>query len=174
MVRCQSIIVQNSSPAPITSTTDNCSTSKLFSLGFSQKKWKPPPKGEGAIDADQTPLLAPHLDGAEKKFVYVCGRMDRCGQQTDKTDAGQLACLSICSRPWFNESVCVVGKACRVKASTWCVGFPSPPHRKRNKFSRSDQNHTFWVLLILSQSFYFLNGQKPWFFSDQTLKNKKK
>lgn len=38
MVRCQSIIVQNSSPAPITSTTDNCSTSKLFSWGFSQKK----------------------------------------------------------------------------------------------------------------------------------------
>lgn len=65
-----------------------------FLEDFLRRKGNPPLKGEGAIDADQTPLLAPHLDGAEKKFVNLCGRMNRCGQQTDKTRRGAVG-LSI-------------------------------------------------------------------------------
>lgn len=58
MVRCQSIIIQNSSPAPITSTTDNRSNKQtIFLRSFSDEKVTLPIKGKAPLMQIRLPYL---------------------------------------------------------------------------------------------------------------------
>lgn len=150
MVRCQSIIIQNSSPAPITLTTNYCSTSKPFSWRFSRTKSKPPSlKGKAPLMQIRRPYL-PLTSTEQRKSLFMCvvGCIGVVSRPT-KPDAGQLVCLSICSRPWFHESVCEVDKACRVKRRRSGSGSQTPFTEKRDSFFRSDRNQAVWELLTL-------------------------
>lgn len=151
-------------------------------LGIFSEEMKPPLplplplKGKAPLMQIRLPYLP--LTSTELRqslFMCVVGWIGVVSRPT-KPDAGQLACLSICSRPWFNESVCVVDKACRVKASTWCVGFPSAPpppsQEKKQIFSLRSESH----LLSFSHSlsiFLLFKWSKTMIFSDRTLKKKK-
>lgn len=122
VVCCQSIIIQNSSPAPITSTTNNCSTSKPVSCGFSQTKYPPQMGSRHWCRSDFLTCPSPRRSW-EKVCLCAVGWIGVVSRPTNP-DAWQLAYLSICSRAWFIESVCVVDRACQLKRRQGGVSKP--------------------------------------------------